>query len=72
MRENKRLIPLRYFRAVFFAAAIFFAAQSYAWAPGFVDIKDVIPEADTDIRYYGDYNFIGTPVDSYEAPIAIL
>jgi D-alanyl-D-alanine dipeptidase/L,D-peptidoglycan transpeptidase YkuD (ErfK/YbiS/YcfS/YnhG family) len=72
MDRNKHFGVSRYVWAVFFAAAFFSAARSHAWPPGFVDVRDVIPEAEFDIRYYGDYNFIGTPVDSYEAPIAIL
>jgi D-alanyl-D-alanine dipeptidase/L,D-peptidoglycan transpeptidase YkuD (ErfK/YbiS/YcfS/YnhG family) len=72
MSKNGRFISLPYIRVIFFAAALFFAARSYAWPPGFVDVGDVIPEAEFDIRYYGDNNFIGSPVDSYEAPIAIL
>jgi D-alanyl-D-alanine dipeptidase/L,D-peptidoglycan transpeptidase YkuD (ErfK/YbiS/YcfS/YnhG family) len=72
MGENERFIAWRYVWAFLFVAAFFFAAQSHAWPPGFVDVGDVIPEAEIDIRYYGDRNFIGSPVDSYEAPIAIL
>jgi D-alanyl-D-alanine dipeptidase/L,D-peptidoglycan transpeptidase YkuD (ErfK/YbiS/YcfS/YnhG family) len=72
MSKNKHFILPRYIWAVFFVAAFFSAAQSHAWPPGFVDVRDVIPEAELDIRYYGDYNFIGAGVDSYEAPIAIL
>ncbi len=39
---------------------------------GFVYVTDVIPTAILDIRYFGDNNFLGTRVDGYEAPTAIL
>ena len=39
---------------------------------GFVLISEVIPEALQEIRYYSDYNFVGTRIDGYEAPEAIL
>lgn len=39
---------------------------------GFVYVDEVIPSALYDIRYYSDDNFIGTPIDGYEAPLAIL
>ncbi|TFE22760.1 M15 family metallopeptidase [Cohnella luojiensis] len=39
---------------------------------GFVYVDEVIPTAMFDIRYYGEYNFIGTRIDGYKAPLAIL
>ncbi|MDD3024853.1 MAG: M15 family metallopeptidase [Syntrophomonadaceae bacterium] len=39
---------------------------------GFVYIGQLIPDAQYDIRYYGEDNFIGTRVDGYKAPVAIL
>ncbi|WP_373231152.1 M15 family metallopeptidase [Cohnella sp.] len=39
---------------------------------GFVYVDEVIPSAEFDIRYFSDYNFIGTRIDGYEAPFAIL
>ena len=41
-------------------------------ASAFVEVTDVIPEAILEIRYYSTYNFIGTRIPGYEAPIAIL
>ena len=38
----------------------------------FVYISDIAPDVQLDIRYYGTNNFIGTPIDGYEAPVAIL
>ncbi|MCK0130792.1 M15 family metallopeptidase [Flavobacteriaceae bacterium F08102] len=39
---------------------------------GFVDVKEVIPNLRTDLRYYGTNNFIGKPIDGYEKPRCIL
>lgn len=38
----------------------------------FVYVSDMIPDAQIDIRYYSAYNFVGTRIDGYEAPQAIL
>ena len=39
---------------------------------GFVYIKDIIPSVREDIRYAGDHNFVGCPVDGYFAPKSVL
>lgn len=39
---------------------------------GFVYVTDVIPTAQLEIRYFSDDNFVGTVIDGYEAPKAIL
>ena len=38
----------------------------------FVDLSDIIEDLLLDIRYFGDYNFVGTRIDGYEEPCAIL
>ncbi len=38
----------------------------------FVDIQEVIPDVEIDIRYYGDHNFLGARVDGYNAPKCFL
>ena len=38
----------------------------------FVLLTDAVPDAILEIRYYGTYNFVGTRIDGYEAPIAML
>jgi len=38
----------------------------------FVTIADVVPDVILEIRYYGTYNFVGTRVDGYEEPTALL
>jgi D-alanyl-D-alanine dipeptidase len=39
---------------------------------GFVYLGNEIPSAIIDLRYYGSNNFLGEPVDGYEAPRLIL
>ena len=41
-------------------------------ASGFVVITDVVPDAILEIRYYSTYNFIGTRIDGYQEPTALL
>ena len=38
----------------------------------FVDVASVVPGLMTDIRYAGAHNFVGRPVDGYEAPRCLL
>ena len=38
----------------------------------FVTITDVIPDAILEIRYFSTYNFVGTRLDGYEEPTALL
>ncbi len=38
----------------------------------FVVLTDVVPDAILEIRYYSTYNFVGTRIDGYEEPIALL
>lgn len=40
--------------------------------PGFVDVREVVPDASLDLRYLGPDNFVGEPIDGYLAPRAIL
>ena len=39
---------------------------------GFVNLADIIPDAILEIRYYSTYNFIGTRIDGYLEPVALL
>lgn len=41
-------------------------------ATGFVSVSQVIPDAVIDMRYYSDYNFVGTRINGYEEPVALL
>ena len=48
------------------------APTATAEAAGLVDIRSLVPDMDLDIRYAGQHNFIGRPVDGYEAPRCLL
>src|SRR5690606_18534166 len=39
-----------------------------ARSAGMVDIRDLVPDIAQDIRYAGSHNFVGTPIDGYDAP----
>ena len=38
----------------------------------FVTLTDAIPDAILEIRYFGTYNFVGSRIDGYEEPTALL
>lgn len=38
----------------------------------FVDLKELMPNLRSDLRYYGSNNFVGTPIDGYNEPICLL
>lgn len=38
----------------------------------FVDAATIVPGLELDIRYFGDDNFVGRPIDGYEAPLCLL
>ncbi len=41
-------------------------------ASGFVPVSEAAPDVILEIRYYSTYNFIGSRIDGYEEPIALL
>ncbi|MCL2076672.1 MAG: M15 family metallopeptidase [Betaproteobacteria bacterium] len=54
-------------------SAGFAQADDTTYPPkGFVFVQDVISDAAFDVRYFGANNFVGTRIDGYEAPEAIL
>ena len=38
----------------------------------FVEITEIVPDAILEIRYYSSYNFVGTRIDGYRQPTALL
>ena len=38
----------------------------------FVTLSEAVPDVILEIRYYGTYNFVGTRIDGYEEPTALL
>lgn len=47
-------------------------AKKHALPDGFVYLDDHIPGIMLDIRYFGENNFVGAPIDGYNAPFAIM
>ena len=41
-------------------------------ASQFVNLAEIVPDAILEIRYYSTYNFVGTRVDGYQQPVALL
>lgn len=41
-------------------------------ASGFVTLTDVVPDAILEIRYFSTYNFVGSRIDGYQEPVALL
>lgn len=46
--------------------------ETYALPEGFVLLADAVPDILQEIRYYSTYNFVGSRIDGYEQPCAIL
>lgn len=66
---------MRKYFFIFSLLTLLFAASSLqagTLPDGFIDITAAIPDATLDIRYYGTENFVGRPIDGYEAPRCIL
>ena len=65
-----------------FLAQLEKAKNEFRWLTGalkptddcsqFVNLADAVPDAILEIRYYSTYNFVGTRVDGYEEPVALL
>ena len=79
MRRSSRL-----WLAAVLAASLFAALYCFCWrkacvevpaaedASAFVTLTDAVPDAILEIRYFGTYNFVGTRIDGYEEPTALL
>jgi zinc D-Ala-D-Ala dipeptidase len=48
------------------------AAPAQEHPPAFVDAFTVVPGLIVDARYAGSHNFVGRPIDGYEAPRCLL
>ena len=48
------------------------AASPTEDASQFVTLTDAVPDAILEIRYFGTYNFVGTRIDGYLEPTALL
>ena len=79
MRRSSRL-----WLAAVLAACLFAVLYCFCWrkvcvevpaaedACAFVTLTDAVPDAILEIRYFGTYNFVGTRIDGYEEPTALL
>lgn len=73
--KNKVLLLLI---AVFISVCIGASAQEETTMPkhqlpeGFCYVHEVIDDVILDIRYAGNHNFVGEPIDGYNAPYAIM
>ena len=46
--------------------------KAHDGSENFVAITDIVPDAILEIRYFSTYNFVGTRIDGYEQPVALL
>ncbi|AXG70182.1 D-alanyl-D-alanine dipeptidase [Kordia sp. SMS9] len=61
------------FQYLFIALTLLLFNSSVTQLPkGFVYVSDYIPEITLELRYFGTNNFVGTPIDGYEAEKCIL
>lgn len=61
------------FVVVFMATTLLFISQSAnSQHEEFVDIKEIIPSIQLDVRYYTDYNFVGQKIEGYNSPKCLL
>ncbi len=55
------------------ALVLLLAAPAWAGLPeGFCHVDEAVPGVVLDVRYFTSHNFVGEPVDGYEAPRVIL
>lgn len=67
--------PRRFILLIAFLPGFFLSSaqeNKSALPDGFVYIHQLIPNIQYDIRYYGDYNFVGRPIKGYKRGVAIL
>jgi D-alanyl-D-alanine dipeptidase len=56
-----------FLKAVLISVFLFSCAIRKEIPASFVDLKTSIPNMEIDLRYYGSHNFLGRPVDGYDA-----
>ncbi|MBQ9594934.1 MAG: lipoprotein [Synergistaceae bacterium] len=55
-----------------FAVSSCFAEESSEDSSDFVMLSEAVPDAILEIRYYSTYNFVGSRINGYEQPVAML
>ncbi|MBO7609787.1 MAG: M15 family metallopeptidase [Muribaculaceae bacterium] len=70
----KKLIVMAVIVCCFFPAALSRGKKTVDPndSSGFVMVTDVVPDVILEMRYFGTYNFVGTRIDGYLAPVALL
>lgn len=68
----KKLFCIIVFAALAVVAGCKHSVRSSDDSSDFVLVTDVIPDVILEIRYFGTYNFVGTRVEGYKAPVAFL
>jgi len=60
-------------KQLFFCAFFLFQTLLFAQLPdGFVYVKNKIPSIQSELRYYGNNNFVGKPINGYNKDVCIL
>jgi D-alanyl-D-alanine dipeptidase len=67
----------RFVLCILFSILLLPVSSNYSWGAdnlpqGFVDIQDVIPDIQLDIRYFTAHNFVGERIDGYLSTKCIL
>jgi zinc D-Ala-D-Ala dipeptidase len=70
--KTKLLFAALLFSIVYLPQFVIPAFCAETMLQGFVDIKEVIPDIQLDIRYFGYHNFLGEKVDGYNAAKCLL
>jgi zinc D-Ala-D-Ala dipeptidase len=69
---NYSACAIRYSLVAAFIASLSRAALAQERPPTFVDAASIVPGLIVDIRYAGRHNFVGRPIEGYEAPRCLL
>ncbi len=75
--KMKRIISLLFIWMLFVVQAVADiivceANGSSEDSSGFVNLSEYVPDVIVELRYYSDYNFVGTRIDGYEEPCALI
>jgi D-alanyl-D-alanine dipeptidase len=70
--KSKILLTLLFFIVFCFPQFANISTGSAKMQSNFVDIKEIIPQINLEIRYFGPHNFVGEKVDGYLAPKCVL
>jgi len=66
--KNGNCMFLGYIITILVALSFSACVQSPSVPAGFEDLAVALPEAQLSVRYYGEENFVGKPIDGYQKP----